>query len=307
MKEQRMVPRAEPRSYYGQPVLKEPVWKPQIPFYFFTGGLGGASATFALMNEVRGNQELARRAWIGALAGVSVSPLLLITDLGRPERFLNMLRLFKVTSPMSVGSWILAASGATTTLAVLPVPNRAAKIAAGVLGLPLSTYTAALVANTSIPVWHDARWTLPFTFAASAAASAGAFAAAATPPRQAAPARRLAIGGAVAEALSAELMKQRLGELGEPYSEGAAGRFRRLGAAALAGGAALLATLGARSRPAAAAGGALVMSGALLARLSIFEAGFQSAADPKYTVGPQRARIELGEAPGSARRFSPRG
>jgi hypothetical protein len=300
-----------PASYYGQPVIKEPVWKPEIPFYFFTGGLGGASAGLALVAEARGNEELARRAWTNALAGVGMSPALLIADLGRPTRFLNMMRMFKVTSPMSVGSWLLAASGSSTALAALnantgalPVTGRVAKVAAAALGLPLSTYTAALVANTSVPVWHNARWTLPFTFAASAAASAGAAAALATPVEQAAPARRLAIGGAVAEAVSAELMKQRLGELGEPYSQGAAGRFRRLGALALASGAALLAGAGSRSRPAAVAGGALVMTGALFARWSVFKAGFQSAADPKYTVGPQRARIESGETRGAERRLA---
>ena len=306
--ERKMVERAEPRSYYGQPVIKEPVWTPEIPFYFFTGGLAGASAILAVAAEARGNDELARRAWLNALAGVGVSPALLISDLGRPERFLNMLRMFKVTSPMSVGSWILAGSGATTTLAALsahtglfPRAGRVAKIAAGVLGMPLSTYTAALVSNTSVPAWHGARWTLPFTFGASAAASAGTAAALTTRPKAAAPARRLAIGGALAEAISAELMKQRLGELGEPYSKGRPAVLRRVGAACLASGAAVLGVRGNRSRTAAAVGGSLVMAGAVCARWSVFRAGFQSAADPKYTVGPQRARIEAGLARGATR------
>jgi formate-dependent nitrite reductase membrane component NrfD len=306
--ERHMVERAEPRSYYGQPILKEPVWKAEIPFYFFTGGVAGASAMLGLLAEASGNDELARRAWLNAFAGIAVSPALLLADLGRPERFLNMLRMFKITSPMSVGSWILASSGASTTLAafsaqtgLFPRAGRVAKIAAGVLGMPLSTYTAALVSNTSVPAWHEARWTLPFTFGSSAAASAGAAAAVTTRPKAAAPARRLAIGGAVAEAISAELMKQRLGELGEPYSKGRAGAFRRVGAACLASGAAVLGGRGSRSRTAAVVGGSLVMVGAVCARWSVFRAGFQSAADPKYTVGPQRARIEAGQAPGAAR------
>ena len=95
-------------SYYGRPVIKEPVWTPEIPVYFFTGGLAGASAGLGVLAELRGNEVLARRAWAVALAGVAVSPVLLISDLGVPTRFLNMLRMFKVTSPMSVGSWILA-------------------------------------------------------------------------------------------------------------------------------------------------------------------------------------------------------
>src|SRR5438309_9598946 len=91
-------------SYHGQPVLKEPVWTWEIPFYFFTGGLAGASAGLAELSRLRGNDELARRAWIAGLAGVSMSPVFLISDLGKPARFLNMLRMFKVTSPMSVCS-----------------------------------------------------------------------------------------------------------------------------------------------------------------------------------------------------------
>ncbi|MGH2868647.1 MAG: NrfD/PsrC family molybdoenzyme membrane anchor subunit, partial [Solirubrobacteraceae bacterium] len=95
-------------SYYGRPIVKEPVWTWEIPAYFFTGGLAGASATLGLVADVTGNKPLARSAWTAALAGVSVSPVFLISDLGRPERFLNMLRVFKITSPMSVGSWILS-------------------------------------------------------------------------------------------------------------------------------------------------------------------------------------------------------
>ncbi|MGB9185338.1 MAG: NrfD/PsrC family molybdoenzyme membrane anchor subunit, partial [Solirubrobacteraceae bacterium] len=103
------------RSYYGRPILKEPVWEWEIPTYFFTGGLAGASATLGLIADVAGNEQLARSAWSAAVAGIAVSPALLVSDLGRPECFLNMLRVVKVTSPMSVGSWILvAASGAFT-------------------------------------------------------------------------------------------------------------------------------------------------------------------------------------------------
>ncbi|HEU4979212.1 MAG TPA: NrfD/PsrC family molybdoenzyme membrane anchor subunit, partial [Solirubrobacteraceae bacterium] len=111
-----MVPDAQPRSYYGQPVIKEPVWTPEIPVYFFTGGLAGASAGLALMAGATGNETLAKRSWAIALVNIGASPALLISDLGRPARFLNMLRMFKVTSPMSVGSWILSATGAAATL-----------------------------------------------------------------------------------------------------------------------------------------------------------------------------------------------
>jgi len=300
---------AGPSSYYGQAVLKRPVWTWEIPVYFFLGGLAGASAGLAYVAGLRRNRRLERSAWAAAALAAAASPALLVSDLGRPERFLNMLRLFKVTSPMSVGSWVVAAmvpssavASADAWLGALPRLARVARPGAALAGLPMSTYTAVLLANTAIPAWHEARGTLPFLFAGGAAASAGAVAAAATPAADAGPARRLAIGGAAAELAAAALMERRLGELARPYREGAAGRLGRAGKALTAGGAALLAARGRRSRAAAIAGGLLVAGGALCARWSVFRAGFASASDPSFTVGPQRARIERGEARGGSRK-----
>jgi hypothetical protein len=306
VREQAMVPRARPESYYGQPVLKEPVWKPEIPFYFYTGGLGGASAGLALLAEASGNEVLGRRAWLTALAGIGVSPVLLISDLGRPARFLNMLRMFKVTSPMSVGSWILASSGSVTALAVgseltglYPRVGRVAKVASALLGMPLATYTAGLVSNTSVPAWHDARFTLPFVFAGSSAASAGAAATVLTPAGDAGPARRLAVGGALVSLGAALAMERSLGELGEPYKKGLSGALARVAGALSVVGAGLIAARGRRSRAAAVAGSAVLTAGVIAERWAVFRAGFKSASDPKYTVGPQRARIERGETSGA--------
>ena len=299
----------EPRSYYGQPVIKEPTWTWEIPMYFFTGGLAGSSAGLAHLSELRGNDVLAQRAWAGALAGIAASPVFLISDLGRPMRFLNMLRMFKVTSPMSVGSWILSASGASTAVAAVnaytgwfPGTARIARPAAALCGLPLSTYTAALIANTAVPVWHESYRLLPFVYGSGAALSAGAVATISTPPAHAAPARRLAIASALIEVAAKELMHHRLGEHGEPYKHGAGGKFSDVSRACNLAGVALMAWRGARSRPAAVAAGALMCAGALAARWSTYQAGFQSAAHPKYVVGPQRAMIERGERRGAARR-----
>jgi polysulfide reductase-like protein len=299
---------SEVQSYHGQPVIKEPIWTWEIPCYFFTGGLAGASAGLAYLSELRGEEELARRAWAAAVAGIGVSPLLLISDLGRPARFLNMLRMFKVTSPMSVGSWILSASGATTTVAaahawfgLFPRLSRAARPLAATLGLPLSTYTAALVSNTAVPVWHEARATLPFVFAAGAGLSAGAAASALTAPVKAQSARRLAVAGSVAELAGQQLMQRRLGSHAEAYDAPAPKRSERLAQAGLVAGTALMAARGRSSRVAAAVGGGLMLAGALATRWSIYKAGFASAADPKYVVGPQRAGIRAGARPGAAR------
>jgi formate-dependent nitrite reductase membrane component NrfD len=279
----------EVRTYYDQPVLKEPVWKPEIPWYFFAGGMAGAAAPLAFGAELAGNRALAQRAWLLALAGAAVSPALLIKDLGRPERFYNMLRVFKVTSPMSVGSWVLAGFGTATGLATIGF--RPARPVAAALGPFMATYTAALVADTAIPVWHEARAELPFAFAGSAAASAGAALALLTPAQAAGPARRLVVGGTVVEVAAMLAMERKLGELGEPYQQGEAGRYARAAKALTAGGGAAMAIFGRRSRAGMAAGAAATLAGAVLSRWSIFRAGFQSARDPKYVVKPQRERI----------------
>jgi hypothetical protein len=285
-------------SYYGRPIVKEPVWNPEIPCYFWTVGIAGCASVMHGIAKVTGNERLAKSCTYIAAAADVASPLLLISDLGRPERFLNMLRVFKVTSPMSVGSWILFVSGgASNTAAVLealgilkPV-KWAAEVASFLSGPPLATYTGALIANTAIPVWSEARDELPALFGASAAASAGAAAAIFTPSAHAGPARRAAVGGALAELGLMQLMERRLGFVGEVYKQGEAHRFGRISKVCVAAGAGLLGLAGRRSRAAAVAGGAVLLAGELALRWSVFKAGFQSARDPRYTVLPQKERL----------------
>lgn len=271
------------RTYYGRPVLKEPVWEPSIALYLFTGGLAGASAGLALAARLTGRKRLARRCSLAAVGAAAVSPPLLIEDLGRPARFHHMLRVFKVTSPMSVGTWILSAFGGAASVAAASEvtgwarpAGRAAEGAAAALGMPLATYASALLANTSIPAWHEARQELPFVFAGSSAATAGALGSLLAPGAEGALARRLAIGGAVAEVASSEVMQRRLGEAGRPYREGRAGRFLRAAAGCTLAGAAALAA-GRWHRAATLAGGTLVLTGGLLERLGIWAAGRESA------------------------------
>jgi len=295
----------------GRPVVARPVWTPEVPLYFHVGGLAGASAVLALLSEAAGERGVARRAWVTASAASLASPALLISDLGVPSRFLNMLRMFKITSPMSVGSWVLAGFGAATVPATaqaltgrLGAPGRLAQLASAALGLPLATYTAALVANTSVPAWREARRELPFVFAAGAATSAGALATALAPLDEAAGARRLAAGAGLAELLAGRLMEQRLDRagVGAPYHGGPAARLARASNALSAAGVALLAGAGRRSRPAAVSGGTLLLAGSLAQRWAIFRAGARSAERPSDTVGPQRARVDAGEARGAERR-----
>ncbi len=277
-----------------RPVIKAPVWTWEIPVYFYVGGLAGTAAGLSRLAETTGNDALARRASFVAAAGATISPVLLISDLGRPERFLHMLRMFKVTSPMSVGSWVLAGFGATISAGAadhavggrLPGGRLARTVAAG-LGLPLASYTAALVANTAVPVWHESRRILPFVFVSGAAASAGGTLTALTPPDAAGPARRLAVAGAAAEIVATKAMERGLGELSDAYER----RFNVSARVAFAAGGTIVAVAGRRSRAAAVAGGLLLNCAALLTRWSVYKAGFASARNPRHTVAPQRDRM----------------
>src|SRR2546429_8324682 len=99
-------------GYYGEPVVRPPVWTWEIPVYFFVGGLAGMAALIAWIALIFHHGDLARAAmWVAAIGAV-LSPILLTMDLGRPRLFINMLRVFKYRSPMSVGAWVVFAFGA---------------------------------------------------------------------------------------------------------------------------------------------------------------------------------------------------
>lgn len=294
--------RDEFTSYYGRPVIKEPTWTPEIPIYFFAGGMAGASAGLSFMARLMGRKKLARAATANAFIGIAVSPPLLISDLGVPTRFFNMLRVFKVTSPMSVGSWILSVEGALIGLSAAEefvgiVPKwmgRLARPLAALLGMPLATYTAALVANTSVPVWHEGRKELPFAFAGGSAMAAGGMAALLA-PSEAGPARRLAIIGGATEAIAMGLSKKSMGKVAEPYSTGTAGKLEKATMACAGGGVVALAAAElAQSRKLGMIGSALAVVGSMFGRWMVYKAGFQSAAAPQYTVEPQRERLGSG-------------
>lgn len=299
-----MVPRAEPRSYYGHPVLKAPVWTWEIPIYFFVGGMAGASAPLAAAARAAGNEPLSRRAAGLALAGAAVSPALLISDLGRPARFLNMLRVLKPTSAMSVGTWILSVFGTTTGLAagwqLLGVPGRRVGVPAQAVsaftGPLVSTYTAVLIAQTSVPVWHEARRTLPFVFAGSSLSAAGGALNAMTPTDAAGPARALAVAGSVLELTADAAMLRSLDPRVRSAYETRPSKPLHSAARTLTATGAATVAVGGRTRFGALTGGAALMAGSLLQRWAIIKAGLFSAADPEATVGPQRDRLGVDAA-----------
>ncbi|HMG63452.1 MAG TPA: NrfD/PsrC family molybdoenzyme membrane anchor subunit [Streptosporangiaceae bacterium] len=305
--EKLMVPEAEFTSYYGRPIIKTPVWEnPDVPAYLFLGGLAGASSALAACAQYSGYGELARVSKTGAGVAVSLSAVFLVHDLGRPKRFLHMLRVFKPTSPMSMGSWLLAAygpaAGAAAACAVtgrFPRIGLAATGAAAVMGPGIATYTAALICDTAVPAWHGAHREMPYLFAGSAAAAAGGLGMLALPPARARPAAQLAVLGAAAELTAEYFLERRLGSVAEPYHAGRSGVLMKTAKALTACGlgAAVLAR-GRRSRALSVLAGVTLMTASAVTRFGVFEAGLASARDPKYTVGPQRERITERERAG---------
>jgi hypothetical protein len=294
-----MVPEAEFESYYGRQIIKTPTWKtPDVPLYLFLGGLAGASAVLAESAALTGRPDLERAARLAAAGGAAAGTVALVHDLGRPERFLHMLRVFKPTSPLSVGSFVLApfsglagAAAASQVSGLVPRLGRLAGLGAAALGPPLATYTAALIADTAVPAWHEGHRELPFVFAGSAATAAGGLAMAFTPVAQAGPARRMAVLGAATEIVAAERMLDQIGMVGEPYRTGRPGRLMSVSRNTTAVAAAATVLLGRRSRVVSALAGAACVGASAMTRFGIFEAGLASARDPKYIVVPQRERL----------------
>jgi len=162
-------------SYYDYPVLKAPVWRWEIIWYFFFGGLAAGCYVIASIAALFGSREdrpVARAGYYLSLLSVLPCPILLIKDLGRPDRFLHMLRIFKVKSPMSMGTWSLISfsffSGVTAVIQaardgilgrwwgsrlLAALPQRFLAIPGSALGVFLGGYTGVLLTATSIPLW----------------------------------------------------------------------------------------------------------------------------------------------------------
>ncbi|MBF5043871.1 formate dehydrogenase [Aggregicoccus sp. 17bor-14] len=300
-------------SYYGLPVIKETVWIWTIPLYFHVGGLAGAASVLGVSAELAGGRRFrrlrARTRWTGAV-GDAVSAVLLITDLGRPERFLNMMRVFRPSSPMSMGSWVLSVSGAANGLAavtsgfeggVLGRSGDAASVVGGVLGLPLAGYTAVLLANTAVPVWQGTRFGLPLLFMSAGVASAASLLS--LLPGTRAEGRALHLYGTVgsAAALAATYAVEREAARSESVSKhlhaGVGGALWRAAKACTAAGLAL-SLLPGRTRAKRVAASVLTQLGSLGMRYGIFYAGKASARDPQATFRAQREGLGAAEVQG---------
>lgn len=317
-REMPMVPEAEFTSYYGRPVVKPAPWGDDVAVYLFLGGVAGGSALLGLGGQLTGRPTLRRNARLGALTAVSLGAVALVKDLGRPERFLNMLRTFKVTSPMSVGSWILSAFSAGTAVSavaeidrmsgerlplgplrkVLQAVEGPAGFEAALFAGPLAAYTAVLLGDTATPTWNAAHEELPFVFVSSAALASAGLAMITTPVHEAGPARKLAALGVAGDVVATRVMEHRMDPVAaEPLHEGKAGAMLKWSERlAIAGGLGTL--LAGRNRAVAAASGLALLTASALTRFGVFEAGLASAKDPRYTIEPQKSRLAARRAAG---------
>jgi len=308
-----MVPEADFTSYYGRGIVKPAPWEKDIAIYLFSGGLAAGSSMLAAGADLTRRPGLRRVGRLGSLASLLVSVVALVHDLGRPSRFVNMLRVAKLTSPMSVGTWILSLHGPFAALAtgaelvemlpgrwqrgplrLLLTLGRPAGLIGAVTAPPVAAYTAVLLADTATPAWHTAYRELPLVFCGSAAAASGGLGILGAPLAESGPARAFALGGAAVELVAEHRMEQSMGLSAETLHSGRAGKWMRASKALTAAGVAT-AVVGRRSRALSIASGAALMAGSFCTRFAVFEAGIASAKDPKYTVMPQRERLDRGE------------
>jgi formate-dependent nitrite reductase membrane component NrfD len=168
-------PGRKDKNYYGIPPIKHAHWTWQIPVYFWIGGIGAGVHLFSTIAQILGHKDeaLTRTSRYTVLATMILSPILLIWDLGRPERFYNMLRVLKLRSPMSTQSWSVFAFGNLSGLIaarqaaedgllgddnplvrlVKLIPARTLSILALPVGLNVGSNTGNLISATSVPLW----------------------------------------------------------------------------------------------------------------------------------------------------------
>jgi formate-dependent nitrite reductase membrane component NrfD len=299
------VPSQQDRSsptYYDIPMLKEPVWIWSIPTYFYVGGVAGVGATLGAAVQLVSPKDMGslvlKARWVATVGG-AISAVLLIHDLGRPARFLNMLRVFRITSPMSMGSWILTVfSTAAGGAAMLPFGPKLFRpladifgVIAGVFGLGLSGYTGVLISQTAVPVWQQAYRTTPVLFLASGTAAAASFfeffklnkKEAQTVERFGAMGKLVELGAA----LTLEADARRIERVSRPLKEGLGGTLWQT-SKVLTIASAVISFLPGESRPKRVVAGILGSAASLCLRLGIFYAGKASARDPRASFEQQR-------------------
>ncbi len=289
-------------SYYDTPLLKQPVWIWSIATYFYVGGVTGVSSALGAVVQLTAPKTMGglvtKARWIGTLGG-AVSAALLIHDLGRPERFLNMLRVFRPSSPMSMGSWILTVfSTAAGAAAVLPYGPKIFRplasvfgLISGVFGLGLSGYTGVLISQTAVPLWQHSYRTMPVLFLASGTAAAASFLELFDLNEQeTVTVERFGLMGKVLElgvSMALEADAKRIERVGRPLQGGLSGTLWQT-AKVLTIAATLVSLMPGKSRAKRITSGILGSLASLSLRFGIYYGGKASARDPRATFDAQR-------------------
>jgi formate-dependent nitrite reductase membrane component NrfD len=302
------------QTYFDHPVLRKAHWRWEIVWYFFVGGAAAGSSALATLAARGGDPadaELVRNGRYAALAGSIASSALLVKDLGRPERFLNMLRIFKLKSPMSVGVYTLVSFSTGAGFAALEqaredglVPLPVGPLVA--LSRPLraftatvstafmGSYTGVLISATAIPLWYTGRRHIPAIFACSALTSGAALqslllALFGGSPRTAKKLETIELVTSLAEAALLTAYERHAGELGAPLFTGKRGSRLKTWTVGL--GIALPALLNLPAvlsrKPAkhhrlrTIVASSLALAGGYVLREAFIEAGRDSADDPR--------------------------
>jgi formate-dependent nitrite reductase membrane component NrfD len=273
------------------PFIKPPVWTWEVPLYFWVGGLASGTAFVATACDAAGDHDSARAARKLALGAVALAPPLLIADLGRPTRFLNMLRILKPRSPMNLGAWCLiafsttAAAGVGADLLKRPRAARGFGAATTLLGGYLGSYTGVLLATTAVPLWARSRTVLGPVFICTAAASGAAATRLMLVARGMSnehPTQR-ALGhvetaSIVAELALSELNRRRLHEIGDVMNQGRPGVLFRTAKFAVTAGVSTRLMARSRTPHVHNVASGLYLLGALAFRYAWVEGGKASAA-----------------------------
>lgn len=310
------MPVASPDAgYYGVPMLKEPQWSWEIPIYFFVGGAAGAASVIAQFAQMTGAEaKLVRDARTVAAIGALVSPALLVSDLGVPSRFLNMMRVFKVQSPMSVGVYIVSAFGPPTVMAqiaswlrarragtLLKIVETSAGLFSALFGLGMATYTGVLIGATAIPVWNRNIDSLPIHFALSGL-GAGASAIQLMGHEDSGALNMLGIAASLGETLEGAKIEATSKLANEPLKKGRSGIITRLGGV-LTGPVPLALRLAAamagerRSKQLIRVAAASTIAGSFFTRLGWIQAGHASARDYRLPLELDRPRADTPSLP----------
>jgi hypothetical protein len=271
------------------PMMHAPVWTWEVPLYFWFGGMAAGASFVGLACDLAGDEASARTARKVVLGALLPSPPLLMMDLGRPERFYNMLRIFKPRSPMSMGSWCLTAFGGLGAGAVgadllgRRRAGRALGAATALAGSYLGSYTGVLLASTAVPVWARSRLFLGPIFISTATmtgAAATRLALSASGMQPGHPTRaalaRVEDGAMAAELLLSEINHRRLGRLASGLDDGAGALWFRAAQWLARGG---LTLRFAGRGPAEHGTSLLFMAAALCFRFAWVRSGLSSAQD----------------------------